>query len=272
MQAGAPIIVQGALQSARWSGRADVLRRVETPSVFGAWSYEVVDTKLAKETKGNTVLQISLYSDLLAATQKSQPEFSYVVAPELEYEARPFRVTDYAAYYRHVRKSLEDAVATSVAQDAYPEPNPHCDVCRWREHCDDKRRSDDHLSLVAGISKVANRRAKAARRDHDGGACGRSVASPVETRTRCAPRATRKSASRRAFRFEGRTQGKIIHETLPIVPGFGLTRLPQALGRRRFLRFRGRPVRGRAAASSFCSAMRSADDKGATAFTRPTGR
>src|SRR6516162_10051390 len=32
MKAGAQIIVQGALQGAHWSGRADILRRVEKPS------------------------------------------------------------------------------------------------------------------------------------------------------------------------------------------------------------------------------------------------
>ena len=36
---------------------------------------------------------------------------------------------------------------------AYPGPIEHCEVCRWREHCDEKRRADDHMSLVAGISK-----------------------------------------------------------------------------------------------------------------------
>ncbi|MGK3947035.1 hypothetical protein ABK046_52785, partial [Streptomyces caeruleatus] len=41
MKAGAQIIAQGALESDRWSGRTDVLRRVEKPSRFGAWSYEV---------------------------------------------------------------------------------------------------------------------------------------------------------------------------------------------------------------------------------------
>lgn len=56
MRAGTPIIVQGALLNGRWSGRADVLRRVEIPSALGSWSYEVVDTKLARETKGGTVL------------------------------------------------------------------------------------------------------------------------------------------------------------------------------------------------------------------------
>jgi predicted RecB family nuclease len=67
MARGEPIIVQGALQAGSWNGRTDVLSRVETPSRFGPWSYEVIDTKLARETKGNTVLQISLYSDLVCA-------------------------------------------------------------------------------------------------------------------------------------------------------------------------------------------------------------
>src|SRR5260221_3698779 len=66
MARGEAVIVQGALQAGKWNGRADVLRRVETPSRFGAWSYEVIDAKLARATKGNTILQISLYSDLLS--------------------------------------------------------------------------------------------------------------------------------------------------------------------------------------------------------------
>lgn len=73
MTRGDAVIVQGALQSGAWNGRADELGRVETPSRFGAWSYEVTDTKLARETKGNTVLQISLYSDMLSAMQGVEP-------------------------------------------------------------------------------------------------------------------------------------------------------------------------------------------------------
>src|SRR3954453_16298596 len=34
----------------------------------------------------------------------------------------------------------------------YPEPVEHCDVCRWAAECAKRRRDDDHLSLVAGIS------------------------------------------------------------------------------------------------------------------------
>ena len=42
MARGEAFIVQGALQVGRWNGRADVLRRVETPSRLGGWSYEVM--------------------------------------------------------------------------------------------------------------------------------------------------------------------------------------------------------------------------------------
>ena len=106
MARGEAVIVQGALQAGKWNGRADVLRRVETPSRFGAWSYEVIDTKLARETKGNTVLQISLYSDLVSATQEAEPLTAYVVTPGTNYAPEPYRIADYAAYYRRVRTKL----------------------------------------------------------------------------------------------------------------------------------------------------------------------
>ena len=128
MRAGAPVIVQGALISGRWSGRADVLRRVETPSVFGAWSYEPVDTKLAKETKGGTVLQLSLYSDLVAAAQMKVPEFSHVITPETGYEPETYRTTDCGAYYRRVRTSLEQSVGGGMNADLYPEPYAPADA------------------------------------------------------------------------------------------------------------------------------------------------
>jgi predicted RecB family nuclease len=114
MRAGVPIIAQGALQAARWGGRVDILQRVDKPSDLGAWSYEVIDTKLARETKGNTVLQICLYSDLLRNAQKIAPEFAHVVTPGSDFKPQEFRYHDYAAYYRQVRNSLEKAAEDGV--------------------------------------------------------------------------------------------------------------------------------------------------------------
>ena len=97
------MIVQGAFLSDNWRGRPDVLLRVEAPSSLGDWSYEVVDTKLSRQTKGGTVLQLSLYSDLLGKAQGLTPQLFHVIAPWSDYQPQTFRVADFAAYYRRVR-------------------------------------------------------------------------------------------------------------------------------------------------------------------------
>jgi hypothetical protein len=56
--------------------------RVEKSSGLGSWSYEPIDTKLAQETKGGTLLQLSLYADLLGRHQDLTPEWVHVVTPE----------------------------------------------------------------------------------------------------------------------------------------------------------------------------------------------
>ncbi len=115
MSLGREVIVQGAFLVDNWGGRPDVLLRVETPSSLGDWSYEVVDTKLSRETRGGTVLQLSLYGDLLGKAQGLTPRLLHVIAPQSEYQPQTFRVADFAAYYRRVRASLEQAVAPSAA-------------------------------------------------------------------------------------------------------------------------------------------------------------
>lgn len=75
MAAGTAVIIQAALAHGQWAGRADILRRIEKPSKLGAWSYEIIDTKLARETKGGTVLQLCLYADLLEQVQGTAPEY-----------------------------------------------------------------------------------------------------------------------------------------------------------------------------------------------------
>src|SRR6204780_4974515 len=103
-------IVQPLLATGRWFGRADVLRRVEHASRLGPWSYEVHDCKLSLETKATTILQLSLYSECLAAIQNERPEYMHVVPPGDGFVSEPYRISDYAAYYRHVKRRLEDAI------------------------------------------------------------------------------------------------------------------------------------------------------------------
>ena len=225
MEAGSQIIAQGALQSGGWIGRTDILRRVDTPSKFGAWSYEVIDTKLARETKGGTVLQLCLYSDLLASVQGAMPEFAYVVAPWSEYQPQAFRIDDYAAYYRRVKSSLEQAVGTDADVESYPEPNEHCEVCRWRIKCDAKWRKDDHLCLVANIGKSQINELK--RQSILTTAKLGAMPLPLSWKPdRGAVQSYQRIREQARIQVEGRTAGHIVYEALSVVQGFGLSYLP----------------------------------------------
>jgi len=51
MHAGEPAIFQAAFFDKPWRDHADFLERVESPSQLGEWSYEPVDTKLARSVK-----------------------------------------------------------------------------------------------------------------------------------------------------------------------------------------------------------------------------
>jgi uncharacterized protein len=159
MRAGTNVILQPALRNGSWFGRPDVLRRVETPSGFGAWSYEVVDTKLAKDTRGGTVLQLALYSELLGVVQDAVPEMFHVVTPDHERPVQSFRVQDFTAYFRFIRTRLELTVQQepgALAAANYPEPVEHCDVCRWWSVCD-KRRRAAATSILRGTTLLGAR-------------------------------------------------------------------------------------------------------------------
>jgi predicted RecB family nuclease len=164
MRAGADAIVQGALEDGKWYGRPDVLRRIDATSALGAWAYEVADTKLARETHGGTILQLGLYCEMLARVQGRRPDRFYIVTPDTAAPVSEYRVDDYAAYFRLIRGRLEGTVGEDIEELAaanYPEPVGHCDVCPWSSVCSQKRRADDHLSLVAGISRLQRRELEA---------------------------------------------------------------------------------------------------------------
>jgi uncharacterized protein len=226
MQRGVPVIVQAALSDGGWKGRADVLRRVEVPSALGGWSYEPIDTKLARETRAGTVLQLCVYADLLSETQCLAPEHMYVVVPWSDYEPQQYRFADYAAYYRSVKRELLTAMAARRAQATYPDPIEHCEICRWRGACDKRRRDDDHLCLVAGISKLQINELKARGIATVHGLAGMPL--PLNWRPdRGSADSYVRIREQARIVVEARQAGVGKFELLPVEAGFGLTRLPE---------------------------------------------
>jgi predicted RecB family nuclease len=225
MGRGVPVIVQGALSNQGWNGRPDILRRVEVPSAFGGWSYEAIDAKLARETKAGTILQLCLYSELLATAQALAPEYMYVVAPWSEFEPQQYRFADYAAYFRKVKRALLTAMAEPAADDTYPDPIEHCDICRWREVCDQRRRDDDHLCLVAGISKLQINELRAHGIPTVKELAGMPL--PLDWKPNRGSDSYIRIREQARIVVEARAAGIGKFELLPVEAGFGLTRLPE---------------------------------------------
>jgi uncharacterized protein len=225
---GAEVIFQATFFDGRWLGYADFLLRVDGPSDLGPYHYEVADTKLARHVKAGAVLQICSYVEQLTAIQGVQPEEMHVVLGGSARETANLRVDDYMAYYRAARARFEATVlgtggsAAPAAQyppaETYPEPVEHCGVCRWAELCQARRRADDHLSLVAGIS-ARQRKALVARDLHT---VERLAAAPIpfdpplDGTSASSVERVREQAR---IQVEGRGLAKPIHELLLPAPG-----------------------------------------------------
>jgi uncharacterized protein len=127
-------------------------------------TYEVVDAKLARSAKGRAVAQTAFYSQLLADLQGAAPRWLHLALGTGELAS--FKVNDFAAYERQTRRLLTEFIEADAGAnppaDTYPEPVEHCAICRWSDSCSARRRADDDLSLVAGITKGQRRGLKAA--------------------------------------------------------------------------------------------------------------
>lgn len=159
LRAGVDAVYQATFFDGRWRCHADFLLKVRKPSAIGDYSYEVADTKLATRAKTGAVLQLCAYSEQLARLQGVEPDAIHVVLGTMAEER--FRLKDYAAYYRSVKQRFEEA-AFGGPVTTYPDPVEHCSVCRWNQVCLQRRRDDDHLSLVAYMTRGQTRKFMAA--------------------------------------------------------------------------------------------------------------
>ena len=231
---GADAIYQAAFFDGRWLGYADFLLRVEVPSLLGSWSYEVADTKLARRVKSAALLQLCSYAEHLERIQGRAPEHLIVVTGDRV--RHPYPSVEHAAYFRAVKRSFD--LALDAAGDAtYPEPVGHCEVCRWSEVCEARRRADDHLSLVAGLTRDQTRKLR--------GAGVGTVAGLAATDRPSVPRigaATyAKLRGQATLQVEGRADGVVRSALLPLEPHRGLALLPEPVPGDLFFDMEGDP-------------------------------
>jgi predicted RecB family nuclease len=208
MASGAEAIYQATFMDGPWGGRADFLVRVDRPSELGPWSYEVVETNLAKSTKARALIQLCLYSELIARIQGPEPKWMHVVLGGGA-AAEKFAVQHYLAYFRKIKRDFEAAIASEPG--TYPEPVEHCGICDWFTVCDKRWHHDDHLSLVANITR--NQRQALVTREVDTVAKLAVLSLPIAPKlNRIAPAPLLRIREQARVQDEGRQKGKPVFE------------------------------------------------------------
>ena len=224
MRQGVDAVYQATFLEGPWGGRPDFLVRVETPSLLGPWSYEAVETKLARSTKAGAIVQLCFYSDLLSRIQGVEPKFMHVVLGGQSAPQR-FAVQRYIAYFRKVKIEFENA--RKLERDTYPEPVEHCDVCAWFPVCDVRWRSDDYTALVAGITR--SQRNQLAERGIRTVVSLAGLRPPIEPKFERIGDAALVRIQEQAFlQVKGREEARACYELLePVEADRGLCILPQ---------------------------------------------
>ncbi|MFZ0667396.1 MAG: TM0106 family RecB-like putative nuclease [Acidimicrobiales bacterium] len=166
IRSGVDVIYQAALTRSGDMGKVDLIGRpdflIRTELLLDEKSesndrdspYEVVDAKLARSAKVRALLQTTFYSALLSDMLNAQPRRMHLVLGTRGRES--FQVKEFAAYERQTRRLLDEFMTVGLdgtsVDDLYPEPVEQCAICRWSVECTKKRRADDDLSLVAGMT------------------------------------------------------------------------------------------------------------------------
>ena len=236
MQAGADVIFQATFFDGTWRGHADFLIRV-SDSDPGNLRYEPFDTKLARTEKVSALVQLADYARHLEAIQGVRPARVHIVLGDNRVST--FETAQIAGYHRRARARLVEAITDTP--DTYPEPVSHCGVCQWHARCDQQRRDDDHLVLVAGVGRTQIKSLRTA---------GIRTASELASAPQGAKPARMQDSTwdriRRQAKLQKRTDGSAAFETIDPAahPTGGLKLLPAPSHGDLFFDIEGDPYRG----------------------------
>ncbi|MFC3175007.1 TM0106 family RecB-like putative nuclease [Novosphingobium bradum] len=220
MSEGAAAIFQATFLDEPWHGFADFLRRVEEPSALGAWSYEPVDTKLARSVKPAYLVQLGLYAQMIGKVQGVVPRRVHVALGSGVEET--FRLVDFTRTLAAAQRRYLGFIDAG-APASRPEPCAACDLCGWRDHCADQWEAEDHLSRVAGLSRPQVQKLEAA-----GIATLAALAeAPEDTRVpRLAPATFARLRAQARLQQARMAGGDPVVQVLPAEPGRGFALLP----------------------------------------------
>jgi predicted RecB family nuclease len=143
IERGAKLIYQGALSKEAWLGYPDFLLRT------GSGTIEPEDAKLSRKAKGEYLLQLGIYAELLETLFGIPVRNGTIHVAAGDPESFDLRRTRYIL--RRLMRSFERFVADEV-RATKPRPCAACQQCDYKARCEDEWRAADSPFFVAGLS------------------------------------------------------------------------------------------------------------------------
>ncbi len=151
LRGGAELLHQAVLSSEDRLGLPDLLRKIDGPSELGDHHYEVLDVKTSGKSRGDQILQVVFYAQLLAEVQGRMPEYGALILKD-GHEER-FLIVDYVAACDEVVADLRRL--RSEPETSRPFLQMGCSGCYHDERCLPEMTARGDLSLVQGMSQGA---------------------------------------------------------------------------------------------------------------------
>ena len=203
---------------------------------MGDYSYEVLDTKLSRHAEPENVIQLGVYSRMLAEIQGAIPVQCHLVLGDRSRVS--FQTNRFAAYIRHAQRRFE-AFVQNPPISSYPEPCQHCSACHWQGNCSARWDADDHLSLVAGMQGPQTRKLAVA------GVTTLSSLAALPESTRIPgmnPDVQARLRAQAVLQHHKRKTGEDRYETLVADSGRGFERMPASDAHDLFFDMEGDPL------------------------------
>lgn len=143
-----PVIAGQGADGTRYRSKPDLLIKQALPSWLGDWSYIPVDIRLGKKPKQEYQLVAAFHAYILSALQGICPSESRLKLRTKQHSVNvDFQLS-------RLFEVLE-ACTETLSQAAPPEvfiSRSRCDMCVWLPHCYEVAQSQQHLSLLPGVT------------------------------------------------------------------------------------------------------------------------
>jgi predicted RecB family nuclease len=143
---GRKVLLDAVLQADGMEARCDALKRVETPSSLGTFSYEPVKVIGTERISKPQVIGLAYLGHVLGQVQQHLPASGTVILPE----GRSHRVK-LAGKYKPMKAVLAKLKAWMEGPVNEPPPvilNKYCPACPFRAACRQQAEKEDNLSLL----------------------------------------------------------------------------------------------------------------------------